>query len=104
LRVVWRRRPVDLVEAGAAAVVVLVTLDRNHRYLRGIAPALHEMKAAGPEVAARRALVRQRQLAGDGDQRPLVLVGAGQGDRAEQALRVGVAHAVEDVLDRAGLD
>src|SRR6185503_15983729 len=76
-----RGRPVDLVEADAAAVMVLVTLDRDHRYFLGVATALHEVMAAGAEIAAPRPLVRQRQLAGDGDQRSLVLVGAGQRDR-----------------------
>ena len=47
--------------------------------------------------------MRQRQLAGNGDQRARVLVGARQRDRAEQALRVGVAHPVEHVLDRPAL-
>ena len=62
------------------------------------------MLAARPEIAALRPLVRQRQLAGDRDQRPRVLVGARQRNRAEQPLRVRVPHAVEDVLDLAGLD
>ena len=62
------------------------------------------MIAARPEVAALRPLVRQRQLAADRHQRARVLVGAGQRDRAEQPLGVGVAHAVEHLLDRAHLD
>ena len=61
------------------------------------------MVAARPEIAALRPLVRQRQLARDGDQRPRILVGAGQRDGAEQPLRIGVAHPVEHVLDLAGL-
>ena len=77
--------------------------DRDHRDLGGVADALDEMLAARAEIAALRPLVRQRQLAGDGDQRPRILVGAGQRDRAEQPLRIGMAHPVEDVLDRAGL-
>ena len=104
LRALRHQRPVDFVEADAAAEVVVVPLDRNHGYFGGVADTLHEMMAARPEIAALRAFVRQRQLAGNGDQRPRVLIGAGQRDGAEQTLRVGVAHAVEDVLDRAALD
>ena len=83
--------------------MIVVPDHRDHRDLGGIADALDEMVAARPEIAALRPLVRQRQLAGDRDQRPRVLVGARQRDRAEQPLRIGMAHAVEHVLDVAGL-
>ena len=96
-----QRRPVDLVEAHAAAEMAVVA---RRPAIIGISAALQqaldEMVAARPEIAALRPLVRQRQLAGNGDQRARVLVGAGQRDRAEQPLRIGVAHAVEDVADR----
>ena len=84
--------------------MVVVAGDRDHRDLVGIAQPFDEVLAARTEIAALRPLVRQRQLAGDRDQRARVLVGAGQRDRAEQALRIGVAHPVEHILDRTGLD
>ena len=76
---------------------------RHHRDVPGVAAALDEVAAARPEVAARRALVGQGEVARDGDQRPAGLVGAGQRDRAEEPLGVGVAHLVEDLGDRPGL-
>jgi hypothetical protein len=82
--------------------VPVVTLDVDHRDLGRVAHAFHEMVAARREIAAARTLLRQRQLPGNGDQRPRVLVRARQRDRAEQALRIGMAHLVEDVVDIAG--
>ena len=46
----------------------------------------------------------QRQLAGNGNERIVVLVRSRHRDRAEQALGVRVAHGAEHVADRAGLD
>ena len=99
-----QRFPVDLVEAHAAAEMPVAALDLDHRDFGGVAHPFHEVVAARAEIAALRPLVRQRQLAGNGDQRPRVLVCAGQRYRAEKPLRVGVAHMVEHVLDRPGLD
>ena len=62
-----QRRPIDLVEADAAAVVPLVSFHLDHRDLVGIAAAGHEMLAARAEIAALRPLVRQRQLTRNGD-------------------------------------
>jgi hypothetical protein len=94
--------PVDLVEAQAAAVVAVSPFTASIGISARRRP-VDEVVAARAEVAARRAFVRQREVAGDGAQRARVLVGARQRDRAEQRLRVGVAHLVEDVVDVAGL-
>src|SRR5262245_2226257 len=51
----WCRGPVDFVDSDAATVVLVVPLDRNHRYLRSVAETFHEMNAAGAEIAALRA-------------------------------------------------
>jgi hypothetical protein len=48
--------------------------------------------------------MRQRQLAGNGDQRMGVLVGARQRNGCEQAARIGMAHDVEDILDCSHFD
>ena len=78
--------------------------DGLHRDLDGVAAAGDEVAAARAEVAAGRALVGQGEAAGDRDQRVAGAVGAGQRERAEEPLGVGVAHGVEDLGDRAGLD
>ncbi len=96
-----RRVPGDLAHAQAAAVMPGV--DARHVDALRVAAAGDEIAAARPEIAARRPLVRQREIAGNGDQRPRVLVRAGQRDRAEQRLGVGVPHAVEHFGDGAGL-
>ena len=79
-------------------------LDLAHRHVGLVAQAFEEISAARPEVAALRALMRQRQLAGNGNERIVVLVRSRHRDRAEQALGVGVAHRAEHVADRASLD
>ena len=79
-------------------------LNLAHRHVGLVAQAFEEIPAARPEVAALRALMRQRQLAGNGNERIVVLVRSRHRDRAEQALRVGVAHRAEHVVDRASLD
>ncbi len=82
----------------------VVAFDEAHGNDALIAAARFEIVAAGAKVAALRALVRQREVAGDRDKWAGVLVGAGQRDRAEERLRIGVAHLVEDIFDRAALD
>ena len=96
------RRPVDLVPADAAGGVA--GAHRLHGDVPRVAAALDEMAAARPEVAAGRALVGQGEVPRDGDERPAGLVRAGQGDRAEESLGIGVAHLIEDLCDRPGLD
>lgn len=46
----------------------------------------------------------QGEVAGNGHKRARVLVSAGQRDRTEERLRVGVLHLVEDIVDGALLD
>ena len=84
--------------------VAWVRGDRLHRNVGASQRAGDEVAAARAEVAARRALVGQGELAGDGDER---VAGAGRrrgGGGRGKALGVGVAHGVEDLGDRAGLD
>ena len=78
--------------------------DLKHRHVRLIADAGEEIAAARPEIAALRPLVRQRQLAGNGNERVIVLVRARQRHRAKEALRIGVAHGAEHVPDPSCLD
>ena len=47
--------------------------------------------------------MRQREVAGDRDERARILVRTWQRDRAEQPLRIGVPHPVEHVVDVAGM-
>ena len=98
------RAPVDLRVAPAARVVPRMLRHRLHLDPAVVAHAGTEVVAARAEVAALGPLVRQRQLAADRHQRARGLVGAGQRDRGEQAARVGMAHLVEHLLDRADLD
>ncbi len=63
-----------------------------------------EMIAARAERAAGRPVGRQRQLAADRQQRTGEPVGAGQRNGVEEAARIGMAHVVEHLLDRAVLD
>ena len=95
------RRPVDLLPADAAGGVG--RRHRLHRDFLRVAAALDEIAAARPEVAAGRPLVGQGEVARNGDQRPPGPVGAGERDRAEEPLGVGMAHLVEDLGDRPGL-
>ena len=81
-----------------------VAFNRGHLDVARIAPAVFEIIAARAEVTALGAFMRQGEIAGDRHQRPRVLVGPGQRDRAEEGLRIGVAHLVEDILDRAGFN
>jgi hypothetical protein len=76
----------------------------GHAQVRAVADTLLEEIATRPEIAALRALMRQGQLASDRHQGARRLVGARQGDAAEQALGVGMAHLVEDLFDRTALD
>ena len=60
--------------------------------------------AAGPKVTAIRPLMRQWKIAGNGHKRAIVFISTGQGDRAEQSLRVGMLHFVEHIFNTAGLN
>lgn len=62
--------PVEFVEAHAPAVVPVMSFNLDHRNFGGVAEPLDEMVAARAEIAALGALVGQRQLAGNGHQRP----------------------------------
>ena len=75
----------------------------DHRDRAGVAASGDEVVAARAEIAAGRALMRQRKLAGDGDERMAVLVGAGNRNGGEEAARIRMAHGVEDFGDRADL-
>ena len=98
------RGPVDRLDPEAAALMAARARDLAHRHVGAVAQALDEIAAARPEIAAPRPLVRQRQLAGNGNERIVVLVRSRHRHRAEQTLRIGVAHRAEHVADRAGLD
>ena len=78
--------------------------DLAHRHVGLITDAGEEIAAARPEIAPLRPLVRQWQLAGNGNERVIVLVRARQGHRAKEALRIGVAHRPEHVSDPSCLD
>ena len=74
-----------------------------HRYVGLIADARYEIPAARAEVAPLRPLVWQRQLARNWNERIVVLVRARQRHRAEEPLRIRVAHSAEHIPDPARL-
>ena len=82
-------------------MVALIAGYRFHRNGLRIAATGHEIVAARAEIAPGRAFVGQGEVARDRHQRSRVLVRAGQRDRPEQRLRIGVLHFVEDILDGA---
>ena len=84
--------------------MLVLAENRKHRHFGVVADAFEEIRAARPEMAAPRALMRQRQLAGDCDQRVGVLVRARHRHRKEQPLGIGMTDRAEYVRDRAGLD
>ena len=96
----------DVGPAFATHAMHRVVIRRDFLHTDGIAVALpfQEEIAARAEVTTLRAFVRQRQLSADGDQRPCVLVGVGQGNAAEQAMRVGMLWPREYGVDGAFLD
>ena len=96
--------PVDRLDPETAALMAARAHDLAHRHVGLIAQAFEKVTAAGAEIAAPRPLVRQRQLAGNGDERIVVLVRSRHRHRAEQTLRVRVAHGAEHIPDRARLD
>ena len=76
-------------------------LQRRHR----LDADIHGVLAARREAAARRRVEQARHRAGNGLQPLLVRGGAVDArDRADQALRVGMARIAEQLLDRRLLD
>ena len=69
-----------------------------------VTAACRKIIAAGPKVTAIRPLMRQWKIAGNGNQRAIVLISAWQWDRTEQGLRIGVLHFVEHIFNTAGLN
>ena len=104
VRFLGHGRPVDRLDPEAPAHVPHAFGDFAHRHVRLIADAREEIAATRTEIAPLRSLIRQRQLAGNGNERIIVLVGARQRHRAKEALRIGVAHGAEHVADPARLD
>ncbi len=84
--------------------MTIIALNVGHGDVAGVtAPGL-EIIATGAKVAAVRAFVGQGKVAWDRHKRARCLVGAGQGDRAEEGLCIGMTHLVEHVFDRTAFD
>ena len=98
------RGPVDRLDPQTSALTAARAGDVAHRHVGLVAQAFDEISAARAEIAALRPLMRQRQLAGNGNERIVVLVRSRHRHRAEETLRVRMAHGAEHVADRAGLD
>ena len=98
------RGPVDRLDPQAPALMAARAGDVAHRNVGDVAETLDEMRAARPEIAAFRPLVRQRQLAGNGNERIVVLVRSRHRHRAEETLRVRVADRAKHVAHGARLD
>ena len=66
-----------------------------------IAIASLKILTAWAKVTAIRPLMWQWKIAWNGYQGAVIFIGAGQGNRAKQRLRIGVLHFVENIFDTA---
>ena len=104
IRALGRNAPVNLVELETARLMPFIVRNPVHMDIGCIAASSFEVVASRSEVASGRSLVGKGKVAGYGDERPRVLVGARKRNGTEQRLRVRVPHSVENILDRSGLD